>query len=64
MKLAHEVLNLTETDSEIVYEPLPEDDPSRRRPDISRAKTELNWEPTIPLKHGLQMTVPYFNRRV
>ncbi|MYL15298.1 NAD-dependent epimerase/dehydratase family protein [Halorubrum terrestre] len=64
LELAHEVLDLIETDSEIVYEPLPEDDPSRRRPDISRAKTELSWEPTVPLKDGLQMTIPYFNRRM
>ncbi|MDL0132494.1 UDP-glucuronic acid decarboxylase family protein [Halobacterium salinarum] len=62
-QLAKKVIDIIETNSEIIYEPLPEDDPSRRCPDISRARTELNWEPTIPLQEGLQMTVPYFKSR-
>jgi UDP-glucuronate decarboxylase len=61
-ELAHEVLDIADTDSEITYEPLPEDDPSRRRPDITRAKTELNWEPEIPLREGLKKTIDYFKR--
>jgi UDP-glucuronate decarboxylase len=43
-----------------VYEPLPEDDPSQRRPDITRAKADLNWEPKIQLQEGLERTIQYF----
>jgi UDP-glucuronate decarboxylase len=48
------------TASEIVYRPLPKDDPQRRRPDIARAKELLGWEPKIPLSEGLQQTADYF----
>ncbi len=60
-ELANEVLDLTDTNSDVVYEPLPEDDPSRRRPDITRAKTDLNWEPRTPLPEGLKQTISFFN---
>lgn len=63
-ELAHEVLDLTDTESGIVYEPLPKDDPSQRRPDISRAKTELNWEPEIPLREGLEQTISHLDNRI
>ncbi|MXV61870.1 NAD-dependent epimerase/dehydratase family protein [Natronorubrum sp. JWXQ-INN-674] len=59
-ELAHEVLDLTKTNSNISYEPLPQDDPSQRRPDITRAKTELDWEPKVPLRDGLKQTISYF----
>lgn len=59
-ELAHEVLDIVDTTSDITYEPLPEDDPSQRRPDITRAKTELNWEPEIHLTEGLEKTISYF----
>lgn len=59
-ELAHEILNLIDSESEIIHEPLPEDDPSQRRPDITRAKTELNWEPKISLRDGLDETISYF----
>jgi UDP-glucuronate decarboxylase len=59
-ELAHEVLDIVDTSSDITYELLPEDDPSQRRPDISRAKTELNWEPEIHLTEGLEKTISYF----
>jgi UDP-glucuronate decarboxylase len=59
-ELAHEVLNLIDTDSDIIHESLPEDDPSKRRPDITRAKRELKWEPEVPLRQGLQKTISYF----
>ncbi len=59
-ELAHEILELTDTESGIVYESLPEDDPNQRKPDITRAKKELNWEPEIPLRLGLQKTIHYF----
>jgi UDP-glucuronate decarboxylase len=59
-ELAYEVLNIVDTNSDITYEPLPEDDPSQRRPDITRAKEELNWEPGIHLTEGLEKTISYF----
>jgi UDP-glucuronate decarboxylase len=58
--LAHIVVGLTQSPSEIVYRPLPTDDPCRRRPDISRAKALLNWSPKVDLTHGLNATVDYF----
>lgn len=51
---------LTRTTSRIVYEPLPQDDPKRRRPDISKAKRVLGWEPLVPLEEGLKPTIAYF----
>lgn len=61
-ELAHEIITLTDTDSEIVYEPLPEDDPGQRKPDISRAKSELGWKPEVPLRDGLKETIKYFRQ--
>jgi dTDP-glucose 4,6-dehydratase len=46
--------------SEIVFQPLPEDDPKQRRPDISKARRVLGWEPKVPLEEGLRLTVDYF----
>jgi UDP-glucuronate decarboxylase len=54
------VKELTGSTSEIVFQPLPQDDPVRRRPDISLAKGKLRWEPTIPLRDGLKRTIEYF----
>ncbi len=59
-ELAELVLELTGSQSKIVYEPLPEDDPTRRRPDISLAKARLDWQPTIALREGLQRTIDWF----
>lgn len=55
--LAEEVIELFDGESEIVYEPLPEDDPKRRRPDIGKARRLLDWEPTIGLEEGLDRTM-------
>jgi len=60
LDLAREVLSLTKTGSEIVFHPLPSDDPQQRRPDISKAKELLDWEPNIALKDGLIATIQYF----
>ena len=60
LELAHLVLELTGSKSKIVYKILPEDDPRKRKPDITLAKTKLNWEPTIPMKEGLLKTIDYF----
>jgi len=60
-ELAKMVMNMIPgTGSKIVYEPLPKDDPTRRRPDISLAKRALGWEPTVPLERGLENTIAYF----
>ena len=61
LELAKEVLELTGSKSKIVYKPLPGDDPKMRRPDISLAKDALGWEPTIPLRKGLEKTIVYFD---
>ncbi|HHZ94817.1 MAG TPA: SDR family oxidoreductase [Flavobacteriales bacterium] len=60
LDFAKEVLALTGADVEIVHEGLPIDDPKKRRPDISRAKEVLNWEPTIDRSEGLKRTFDYF----
>lgn len=60
IQLAEKIIKLTNSKSEIVYEPLPQDDPTRRQPDISLAKNLLNWEPRISLEEGLEKTISYF----
>jgi dTDP-glucose 4,6-dehydratase len=61
-ELAHLVLDVTGSESEIVYEPLPGDDPTRRQPDISLARERLGWVPEVPLREGLARTADYFRR--
>ncbi len=58
--LAETIVALTGSKSEIVYQPLPEDDPRQRQPDISLAKSTLGWEPIVPLEEGLRKTIAYF----
>ena len=60
LELAKLVLELTGSASKLVHKPLPQDDPTQRRPVIELAKKELGWEPTIPLKSGLLSTIRYF----
>ncbi|MCX6240923.1 MAG: SDR family oxidoreductase [Bacteroidetes bacterium] len=60
IELAEKVLKLTGSKSKLVYMPLPADDPLQRKPDITLAKKELGWEPTIPLEEGLKRTIEYF----
>jgi UDP-glucuronate decarboxylase len=59
-ELAHKVIELTGSTSQILQMPLPQDDPKQRRPDITQAKNMLNWEPTINLEQGLIKTIDYF----
>jgi UDP-glucuronate decarboxylase len=59
-ELAEKVIAIIGTDSEIIYEPLPEDDPTQRQPDISQAQNELGWNPTISLEQGLRPTIEFF----
>ena len=51
---------MTGSSSEIVFEPLPVDDPTQRKPDLTLARTTLGWEPTIQLREGLERTAAYF----
>ncbi|MBU3661370.1 MAG: SDR family oxidoreductase [Flavobacteriales bacterium] len=61
IELAEKVLELTRSNSKIIFEPLPQDDPMQRKPDISIARKELNgWEPKIELEEGLNKTINYF----
>ena len=60
LELAEKVIHLTGTQSRIVYEALPEDDPKQRQPDIELARTELGWEPRVSLDEGLVETIDYF----
>jgi UDP-glucuronate decarboxylase len=62
LQLASQVIELTGSRSRIVHRPKPEDDPRQRRPDISAARTTLNWSPRTPLKEGLKRTIDYFDR--
>ena len=63
LQLAEMVLSLIpKTDSKIVFQPLPSDDPRRRKPDISLAQKILNWQPTVALEDGLRKTISYFER--
>jgi UDP-glucuronate decarboxylase len=64
LELAEKVLAITGSDSRIVYEPLPSDDPNQRRPDITKAKEVLDWTPQVGLDEGLERTVAYFRQFV
>ncbi len=60
LEIAQKILALTGSPSAITFGPLPQDDPGRRRPDITRARQLLGWQPTVSLKAGLKETIPYF----
>ena len=64
LQLAQTIQKTVNPDAEVNFEPLPQDDPKRRKPDITRAQTHLNWEPTINLQAGLQKTVDDFRSRL
>jgi UDP-glucuronate decarboxylase len=59
LELAHKVIEVTGSRSPVSYHPLPEDDPMRRRPDITKAKEILGWEPKVPLEKGLGRTIEW-----
>lgn len=61
-QFAEEIIKLTGTVQKVIYEPLPTDDPKQRQPDISRAKSILNWEPKIHRAEGLRITYDYFKK--
>jgi dTDP-glucose 4,6-dehydratase len=60
LECASEILSVTGAGTEILFQPLPQDDPTRRRPDITRAKELLGWEPKVKLRHGLEKSLEYF----
>jgi len=64
LQLAKRIRDLSGSSSEIVFKPLPEDDPKQRRPDLTRARQVLRWEPTTPLDAGLNKTIAYFRQRL
>jgi dTDP-glucose 4,6-dehydratase len=64
LECAQAVLEVTESKSELRFEPLPQDDPTRRKPDISKAKRVLDWEPKISLREGLKLSLDFFRSKV
>lgn len=64
LECAHLVLRVTRSKSKIAYEPLPQDDPKQRRPDISKARALLDWEPKINLEQGLKLSIDYFRQAI
>ena len=62
--LFRSILRLTGSRSEIVFRPLPMDDPKVRQPDITRARTRLGWEPRVDADEGLKLTVDWFKARL
>ncbi len=63
-ELAERVIRLTGSDSKLEFQPLPEDDPKRRCPDIGLAKRLLDWTPTLSLDQGLERTIAYFRTQI
>jgi nucleoside-diphosphate-sugar epimerase len=64
LQFAQEIIQVTGSRSRITHKPLPQDDPKQRKPDITRARTLLHWEPKVPLKEGLKKTIEYFRGKV
>jgi UDP-glucuronate decarboxylase len=64
LQLAQTIQRLIDPTAELVFKPLPQNDPQRRQPDISQAKLHLGWEPTVPLEEGLSKTIAYFRDRL
>lgn len=62
LDLAKKIIKLTNSKSQLVFKKLPEDDPRKRKPDISLAEKELDWRPSISLKEGLTYTIEYFDK--
>ncbi len=64
LEFAKEIIRATKSRSKIVFKLLPQDDPKRRKPDITRAKKILGWSPEVPLDKGLTQTIAYFRRKI
>ena len=61
---AREIIRATRSRSKIIFKPLPQDDPKQRKPDLTRTRAELGWEPQIELREGLERTADYFRTRL
>ena len=64
LTLAEKIIKLTKSNSKIIFKPLPSDDPKQRKPDITKAKSKLNWEPRINLDDGLKITIDWINKEL
>jgi len=64
LEFAKKIIEMTKSKSEIVYKPLPEDDPQVRQPDITKARMILGWEPKVKLEEGLVKTIEYFRTKL
>jgi dTDP-glucose 4,6-dehydratase len=62
LECAKKVIEITGSSSQVQFEPLPQDDPKQRRPDISKARRLLGWEPRIDLENGLRLSLEYFRK--
>jgi nucleoside-diphosphate-sugar epimerase len=62
LQLAQEIISMTNSNSKVIYKPLPEDDPMTRQPDIQKATELLNWTPEVSRAEGLQKTIDYFSK--
>jgi len=60
-ELAEHIVEMTGSKSELIFKPLPQDDPKQRQPDITQARRELGWEPTVQLRAGLEKTIAFFD---
>src|SRR5690349_10549833 len=63
-QIAETIIRMTGSKSRIIYKPLPTDDPKQRRPDLTRARTLLDWEPKVQLEQGLERTIEYFRSKI
>ena len=64
LELATTIINLTESSSKIVHKPLPQDDPDRRRPDLTKTIETIGWKPSTSLVGGLTETIKYFKKEI
>ena len=62
LEFAERIRRLTGSKSGLIHQPLPQDDPKQRKPDISKARRILGWEPRVPLEEGLRETIEYFRK--
>jgi nucleoside-diphosphate-sugar epimerase len=64
LQFAEQIIKATKSKSKIVFKPLPQDDPKQRKPDITKAKKLLKWEPKVKLADGLKDTIAYFRTKI
>jgi UDP-glucuronate decarboxylase len=64
LELAEKVIRITKSSSQIIFEPLPEDDPRQRKPDIALANSILGWKPEIAIETGIELTAEYFAKEL